>query len=322
MEQANNNQYELSSTLIDEAINELRTVGDMLRWAATQFNAADIFYGHGNDNAWDEAVALVLYALHLPVDSKESIAHARVTTSERSAIAELVATRINHRVPVAYITNTAWFAGLQFYVDERVLVPRSPISELIAQGFEPFLNQKTVHRALDLCTGSGCIAIALASYFENAEVDAIDISLDALDVATMNIFNHGLEERVIPLQSDLLTEVMREKYDLIVSNPPYVDQEDMDSLPQEFTHEPALGLAAGFDGLDLVKKMLVDATECLNDDGILVVEVGNSQVHMQAQFPQVDFTWIEFAHGGHGVFILTKEQLVQYKAIFEAALTA
>jgi len=315
-------QAHITDAEINEAIDELVTIGDLLRWGASQFNSADIFYGHGNDNAWDEAVALTMHALYLPIDSKESITTARLTRSERSAVINLFKLRVNERLPVSYITNCAWFAGMQFFVDQRVLVPRSPIAELISESFEPYLQNQPVLRALDLCTGSGCIAIAMAHQFPDAEVDAIDLSLDALDVASINIFNHGVEERVIPLQSDLLNEVLREKYDLIVSNPPYVDQEDMDSLPQEFIHEPEMGLAAGFDGLDLVKRILVDALKCLNDGGLLVVEVGNSQVHMQQQFPTVDFTWIDFANGGHGVFALTKEQLSQHKVEFEAALAA
>jgi len=312
----------INDDIFNEAINELITIGDLLRWGTSQFNASDIFYGHGNDNAWDEAVALTLFVLNLPSDSKDAILSSRLTTTERRAIVGMFATRINERLPVAYLTNCAWFAGQQYYVDERVLVPRSPIAQMIETSFQPWLGDKSVTRALDLCTGSGCIAIAMAHQFDCAEVDAIDISFDALEVATMNIFDHGVEDRVIPLQSDLMNEVLREKYDLIVSNPPYVDQEDMDSLPQEFIHEPQLGLAAGFDGLDLVKRILVDSLDCLNDDGILVVEVGNSQIHMEQQFPAVDFHWVEFAQGGHGVFVLTKAQLLAHQDEFKTALNA
>ncbi len=312
----------INDDIINEAIDELVTIGDLLRWGTSQFNGSDIFYGHGNDNAWDEAVALTLFVLNLPADSKDAILSARLTKTERTAIISLFATRINERLPVAYLTNSAWFAGEQYYVDERVLVPRSPIAQIIQTSFQPWLGDKQVLRALDLCTGSGCIAIAMAHQFEAAEVDAIDISFDALEVATMNIFDHGVEERVIPMQSDLMNEVLREKYDLIVSNPPYVDQEDMDSLPQEFIHEPELGLAAGFDGLDLVKRILVDSLNCLNDDGVLVVEVGNSQVHMEQQFPTVEFDWVEFAQGGHGVFVLTKAQLLAHHDEFKTALSA
>ena len=315
-------QAKITDAAINEAIDELVTIGDVLRWGASQFNGAEIFYGHGNDNAWDEAVALALHAINLPADSQASITNARLTRTEREQIIGLFKLRVNDRLPVSYITNCAWFAGMQFYVDDRVLVPRSPIAEMIAESFEPYLQHKPVMRALDLCTGSGCIAIAIAHQFPDAEVDAIDLSLDALDVANINIFDHGVEDRVIPMQSDLLNEVLREKYDLIVSNPPYVDREDMESLPQEFIHEPEMGLAAGFDGLDLVKRILVDSLGCLNDGGILVVEVGNSMIHMQQQFPQIDFTWIEFGNGGHGVFALTKEQLQTHHQEFKAALSA
>ena len=307
---------------IEEAVNELVTIGDMLRWGASQFNESGIFYGHGNENAWDEAVALALHVLSLPSDSKDTILATRLLKRERVAIAALFEKRINERLPVAYLINHAWFAGQQYYVDERVLVPRSPIAQMIETSFEPWLAGKPVHRALDLCTGSGCIAIAMAHQFINAEVDAVDISNDALEVANINIFDHGVEDRVIPLQSDLMNEVLRERYDLIVSNPPYVDQEDVDSLPQEFIHEPALGLAAGFDGLDLVKRILVDALDCLNEDGILVVEVGNSQIHMEHQFPQVPFHWVDFSFGGHGVFVLTKQQLIDHQSVFKTALAA
>jgi ribosomal protein L3 glutamine methyltransferase len=312
----------LNDELMNEAVNELMTIGDMLRWGTSQFNGSELFYGHGIDNAWDEAVALTLFVLNLPTDSKDSILSARLTSSERQAIVRLFAARVNERLPVAYLTNFAWFAGEQYYVDERVLVPRSPIAQMIQSNFQPWLGDKLVTRALDLCTGSGCIAIAMAHQFDCAEIDAIDLSSDALEVATINIFDHGVEERVIPLQSDLMNEVLREKYDLIVSNPPYVDQEDMDSLPQEFIHEPAMGLAAGFDGLVLVKRILVEALGCLNDEGVLVVEVGNSQVHMEEQFPQVDFHWVEFEQGGHGVFVLTKAQLLEHNEAFKAALNA
>lgn len=314
--------FKLDQQHIEEAVNELSTLGDMLRWGTSVFNQSGVFYGHGSDNAWDEAVALATHVLALPIDSKDSILGSRLLTRERIAIAEAFAIRVNDRVPTAYITNHAWFAGLQFYVDDRVLVPRSPIAQMIHANFEPWLKGHNVQRALDLCTGSACIALAMAHQFESTEVDAIDISHDALDVANINIFEHGMEDRVIPIQSDLMNEVLREKYDLIVSNPPYVDQEDMDSLPQEFIHEPELGLAAGWDGLDLVKRILVDVLGCLNDGGILVVEVGNSQIHMEQQFPEVEFDWVEFAQGGHGVFVLTKAQLQLHHELFKAALAA
>ncbi|WP_372882425.1 50S ribosomal protein L3 N(5)-glutamine methyltransferase [Psychromonas sp.] len=292
----------------EEAVNELRTIQDLLRWATTEFNRAELFYGHGTDNAWDEAIQLILPSLNLPLDSKPAIVDARLTRREREMLVELILIRIEKRIPIAYLTNKAWFAGLEFYVDERTLVPRSPFAELIAAHFSPWVKE-TPKRILDLCTGSGCIAIACAYAFPEAEVDAVDISEEALDVAEINIQGHGLEQQVFPIQSDLFSGVENEKYDLIVSNPPYVDAQDMENLPDEYKHEPELGLACGVDGLDLVRKMLSQAAEKLNENGVLFVEVGNSQVHLQEAYPKIPFTWIEFEAGGHGVFVLSKAQL-------------
>ena len=299
----------MEKIIIDEAVSELRTVNDMMRWAVSQFNAAGLFYGHGTDNAWDEAVQLILPSLHLPPYISEEIRTSRLTRSERQHLADLVARRVDERIPAAYLTNKAWFCGLEFYVDERVIVPRSPISELIGKRFAPWLNHEP-RRVMDLCTGSGCIAIALAQAFPEAEVDAIDISPDALDVTQINIEMYGLEEQVIPMASDLMDDLpVGLTYDLIVSNPPYVDAEDMFDLPDEFRHEPELALAAGDDGLILAKRILATAAERLSEAGVLVVEVGNSYVHLQQQFPDVPFTWVEFEQGGHGVFVITKAQL-------------
>jgi ribosomal protein L3 glutamine methyltransferase len=305
-------EHKLDTIFKEEAINELRTVQDILRWAATEFNRAELFYGHGTDNAWDEAIQLILPSLHLPLDSKPTILDARLTRREREMLVDRIVVRIEKRIPVAYLTNKAWFAGLEFYVDERTLVPRSPIAELIEAHFAPWLA-KSPKRILDLCTGSGCIAIACAYAFPEAEVDAVDISEDALDVAEINIQGHGLEQQVFPIQSDLFSGIEHEKYDLIVSNPPYVDAQDMDNLPGEYKHEPELGLACGADGLDLVRKMLSQASSKLNEDGVLCVEVGNSQVHLQEAYPDIPFTWIEFEAGGHGVFVLTKAQIDNIK---------
>lgn len=292
----------------DEAVNELQTIQDMIRWATTEFNRAGLFYGHGADNALDDALRLIMPSLNLPLNCSSEISNARLTRREREMLVELIVKRIDLRIPVAYLTNTAWFAGLEFYVDERTLVPRSPFAELIDKRFAPWLTGSP-QRILDLCTGSACIAIACAYAFSDAEVDAVDISDDALEVAEINIQGHGLEQQVIPMQSDLFSGVENEKYDLIVSNPPYVDAEDMANLPEEFTHEPELGLACGFDGLDLVRKMLKQAADMLNENGLLFVEVGNSQIHLQAAYPEIPFEWIEFKSGGHGVFVLTKAQL-------------
>ncbi len=305
----------MDKIFVDEAVNELHTLQDMLRWTVSRFNAAGLFYGHGTDNAWDEAVQLVLPTLYLPLDIPSEVRFSRLTSSERLRVVERVIRRINDRTPVSYMTNKAYFCGLEFFVDERVLVPRSPIAELIETQFEPFLQQAPT-RIMDLCTGSGCIGIACAHAFPDAEVDLVDISIDALAVAEQNIHDHGLEQQVIPLRSDLLRDVPKDKYDLIVTNPPYVDQEDMDNLPEEFRHEPELGLAAGTDGLKLVRRILANAPDYLKDDGILICEVGNSMVHMEQQYPDIPFTWIEFANGGHGVFMMTRQQLLDCKDEF------
>ncbi len=302
--------------IIDEAVDELSTVNDMMRWAVSHFNGAGLFYGHGTDNAWDEAVQLILPTLNLTPMLSEEIRAARLTRSERQQVAELVARRVDERIPAPYLTNKAWFCGIEFYVDERVIVPRSPIGELIGNHFAPWLAYEPA-RIMDLCTGSGCIAIALAREFPEAEVDAIDLSEEALEVTQINIDMYGLEQQVIPIASDLFTALPAgDRYDLIVSNPPYVDAEDLYDMPEEFSHEPELALAAGHDGLDLAKRILANAGEFLNEHGLLVVEVGNSCVQLQAQYPQIPFNWVEFAHGGLGVFVMTKAELDKYSEHF------
>jgi ribosomal protein L3 glutamine methyltransferase len=300
----------LDKIFVDEVVSELHSLQDMIRWTVSRFNAAGLFYGHGTDNSWDEAVQLILPTLYLPIDVPPHVLSSRLTSSERHRIVERVIRRINERTPTPYLTNKAWFCGLEFYVDERVLVPRSPIGELIENQFQPWLVEEPT-RIMDLCTGSACIAIACAYAFPDAEVDAVDISSDALDVAEQNIQDHGLEQQVIPLRSDLLRDIPQDKYNLIVSNPPYVDEEDMNSLPKEFTHEPELGLAAGSDGLKLVRRILANAPNYLTENGLLICEVGNSMVHMIEQYPNIPFTWLEFENGGHGVFMLTREQLLE-----------
>lgn len=302
--------------IIDEAVDELSTVNDMMRWAVSHFNGAGLFYGHGTDNAWDEAVQLILPTLNLTPVLSEEIRAARLTRSERRHLAELVARRVDERIPAPYLTNKAWFCGIEFYVDERVIVPRSPIGELIGNHFAPWLAYEPA-RIMDLCTGSGCIAIALAREFPEAEVDAIDLSEEALEVTQINIDMYGLEQQVIPIASDLFTALPAgDRYDLIVSNPPYVDAEDLYDMPEEFSHEPELALAAGHDGLDLAKRILANASEFLNEHGLLVVEVGNSCVQLQAQYPQIPFNWVEFEHGGLGVFVMTKAELDKYSEHF------
>ncbi|MBJ7221407.1 MULTISPECIES: 50S ribosomal protein L3 N(5)-glutamine methyltransferase [unclassified Brenneria] len=305
----------MDKIFVDEAVSDLHTIQDMLRWSVSRFNAANIYYGHGTDNPWDEAVQLVLPSLFLPLDIPEDMYASRLTSSERHRIVERVIRRVNERIPVAYLTNKAWFCGLEFYVDERVLVPRSPIGELISDCFGDLLPKAPRH-ILDMCTGSGCIAIACAQAFPEAEVDAVDISNDVLAVTEQNIQQHGMEYCVTPIRSDLFRDLPAIRYDLIVTNPPYVDEEDMSDLPQEFRFEPELGLAAGSDGLKLVRRILACAPDYLSDDGVLICEVGNSMVHLIAQYPDIPFTWLEFDNGGDGVFMLTKDQLIDCKTHF------
>jgi ribosomal protein L3 glutamine methyltransferase len=307
----------LDKIFVDEAVSELHTIQDMLRWTVSRLNAANVYYGHGTDNPWDEAVQLVLPSVFLPLDIPEDMHTARLTSSERHRIVERVIRRVNERVPVAYLTNKAWFCDMEFYVDERVLVPRSPIGELINNRFAGILQDKPQH-ILDMCTGSGCIAIACAYAFPETEVDAVDISADALAVAERNIDTHGIENWVTPIRSDLFRELPALQYDLIVTNPPYVDEEDMSDLPQEYRHEPVLGLASGSDGLKLTRRILSCAPDYLTDNGVLVCEVGNSMVHLMDQYPDIPFTWLEFENGGDGVFMLTKQQLIDCAEHFKA----
>lgn len=295
----------------NEASAELHTILDVIRWSVSRFNESGLYFGHGTDNAWDEALSLVLQVLHLPFQGHEQLYPAKLTTSEKELIFAYVEQRIEKKIPVAYLTNVAWFCNLPFFVDERVLVPRSPFAELIQKEFSPYINSQP-ESILDLCTGSACIAIALAYQFPNSVVDAVDISDDALAVADINIQEHGLTERVLPIKSDLMSALEGHKYDLIVSNPPYVDAEDMADLPQEFHYEPEIGLAAGNDGLDLVDVILKEAPDHLNDGGWLFVEVGNSLVHVADKYPGLDLNWVEFELGGDGVFAIQKEALQQY----------
>lgn len=295
--------------------SNLTSIRDFLRWATSRFNEAALSYGHGTDGAWDEAVALVLPALHLSHDVDHSVLDARLTQTERDKVCELIERRVLERVPVPYLTHEAWFAGLSFYVDERVLVPRSPIAELIENQFQPWVDPDQVNTILDLCTGSGCIAIACAKAFPDSEVHASDISPDALAVAKINVLRHEVEDQVTLHHADVFVDVPELKYDIIVSNPPYVDAADMAALPAEYHHEPRLGLAAGKDGLDIVLKILKHAHSYLSPQGILVAEVGNSEHALANAFPDVPFTWLEFQRGGGGVFLLTAEQLSSLKQI-------
>ncbi|WP_313338152.1 50S ribosomal protein L3 N(5)-glutamine methyltransferase [Stutzerimonas nitrititolerans] len=299
--------------------SRLHTLRDYIRWAVSRFQAEQLFFGHGTDNAWDEARQLVLGALHLPWEMADSYLDCRLEDDERAHLQDLLQRRIEQRVPTAYLLGQAWFCGLPFIVDERVLIPRSPIGELIDRRFEPWLAQAPT-RVLDLCTGSGCIGIACAYEFLEAEVVLADLSFEALEVANRNIEHHGLEDRVYTVQSDGFDGLPKQHFDLILSNPPYVDAEDIADMPNEFHHEPALALACGEDGLDLVRRILAQAADHLTETGTLIVEVGNSQVHVEALYPEVEFTWLEFARGGHGVFLLAASQCREHQALFRERL--
>lgn len=291
-------------------LSELRSIRDVIRWSASQFNKHGLYYGHGTENAWDEAVALILHTLHLSHDIYPSVIDARLQNEEKELLFTLIQRRITERIPVPYLTNEAWFAGLSFYVDERVLIPRSPMAELIENEFQPWIEPHLVEDILDLCTGSACIAIACAKAFPEANIDASDISADVLTVAKTNVLRHETEDQIHLYQSDLFDALPAKKYDVIISNPPYVDAVDMEALPKEYHHEPESGLAAGEQGLDFVLRILRDAHRYLKPQGILIVEVGNSEFALVEKFPEIPFTWLEFQRGGGGVFLLTEKQLV------------
>jgi len=293
-------------------LNELHTLRDFVRWGASRFNEANLFFGHGTDNAIDEAVALILHALHLNQNLPESLWACHLTFDEKQKISQLFQRRINERIPAPYLTNEAWFAGLSFYVDQNVLIPRSPIAELIEQQFDPWLETDQIQTVLEIGTGSGCIAIATALVLTDAQIDAVDISSQAIKIAQKNIETYDLINRVTLLEGDVFEPVKNKKYDLIICNPPYVDAFEMENLPPEFQHEPRLALEAGNDGLDIVRKILQQAHNYLNDKGLLIVEVGASQPTLLETYPDVDFIFPDFKRGGDGVFLLTKQQLETY----------
>ena len=297
-----------------DAVEGLYTIRDFIRWTVSRFNEGGVVLGHGYDDPWDEAVALIIYTLHLPWDVDPRVQDANLTVQERQEVVAAVRQRVIDRLPTAYITGTAWFAGMPFVIDQRALIPRSPIAELIQKQFEPWIEPEAVEEILDLCTGSGCIGIASAMAFPEAQVDCVDISEDALDLAEQNVQMHQLESQVNVIYSDLFEALDGRTYDIIVSNPPYVDAEDMDNLADEYHYEPRLGLEAGNDGLDIVRRMLSELSRHLNPGGIAVIEVGNSWVALEEAYPNVPFTWLEFEHGGHGVFLLTKEQIDLHQA--------
>ncbi|MDX2164982.1 MAG: 50S ribosomal protein L3 N(5)-glutamine methyltransferase [Gammaproteobacteria bacterium] len=287
----------------------LTTLNDCIEWGANAFDEAGLHFGHGTDNAWDEAVYLALFLLRLPYDSPREVGERVLTLDEKDQLLALYQRRITEKKPAPYLTHEANFGGMSFYVDERVLIPRSPMAESIHKQFMPWINPDKIKNMLDLCTGSGCIAVLCAEVFPEASVVATDVSRDALDVAEINLKKYHLESRVKLIKSDLFESIPEQKFDVIISNPPYVDKEDMDDLPSEYLHEPDLALKAGNDGLDLVKIILKQAKNYLSDDGILIVEVGNSAGELIKQFPDLPFIWLEFEHGEGEVFLLSRKDL-------------
>ncbi len=296
--------------MINSATEELVTIRDWLRWAVSRFNDAGLHYGHGTDNAWDEAVWIVLATLHLPRDTLEPFLDARLTHAERLTLLDRLQQRVAQRLPAAYLLGEAWLGDFRFQVDPRVIVPRSYFAELLEDGFAPWIEDPDeVSAALDLCTGSGCLAIVMAHAFPNATIDAIDISPQALDVARQNIADYGLGERVQAVESDLFATVKKKRYDLIICNPPYVTTAAMDALPAEYRHEPSLALAAGTDGLDVVRRILAQAHKHLTPGGVLAVEVGHNQDLVTAAFPDLPAVWLDTANAEGKVFVLTREDL-------------
>ncbi|MDF7676504.1 50S ribosomal protein L3 N(5)-glutamine methyltransferase [Neisseriaceae bacterium ESL0693] len=290
--------------------DQLSTVRDVLRYAVSRFNQAELFFGHGNDNAYDEAAYLILHTLHLPLDMLAPFLDAKLLPQEKETLLTLIERRVTERLPVSYLTQQAWQGDFEFYVDERVIVPRSFIYELLGAPLQPWLPyDELVKRALDLCTGSGALAIQMAHHYPDAIIDAVDISLDALEVAAINVEAYGLQERVHLIHTDLF-EGIEEKYHLIVSNPPYVDAESVAELPAEYQHEPELALGSGVDGLDIVRQIIQQAAKYLYPDGVLLVEIGHNRDVLEQAFPELPFTWLSTSGGDGFVFLLTREQLL------------
>jgi len=290
-------------------IEQLLTLRDYVRWTLSEMNRHKVYFGHGHVEAFDEALQLVFNAVDLPWDSSAELLDAKLLPSERARVVDFVQQRCLQRKPLPYITGEAWFMGLPFTVDERVLIPRSPIAQLIEQHFQPWLGDVDVERVLDLCTGSGCIGIACAYAFDQAEVDLADLSHDALAVAEINVARHEMQDRVRIVHSDLFNSLEGEVYDLIVTNPPYVDAPDVASMPAEYQHEPAMALGSGDDGLDITRRILKEAGRHLSEQGLLVVEVGNSEVHLMQAYPDLPLIWVELDQGGNGVFVIDAPSL-------------
>lgn len=289
---------------------ELFTIRDWLRFTVSQFEESGIFFGHGADNSYDEAVWLILSALHLPHDTLDNFLDAVITESERKHLVNLIEQRITKRTPTAYLLREAWLRGYKFYVDERVIVPRSFIAELLEDGFQPWFEYpELVTTAVDICTGSGCLGVLLADAFPDAQIDVVDISPDAIAVANINITNYGLQERITAIESDMFTALAGKQYDVIISNPPYVDAPSMAQLPAEYRNEPQIALGSGLAGLDHTHTILREATHYLNDHGILVVEIGHNRDALLEAYPNLPFTWLQTSSGNQFVFLLTKEQL-------------
>lgn len=289
------------------------TIQGWVNWAEKNFNDADLFYGHGTDNAIDESVYLISHALGTDFGLTGFDPQQTLSEDENKRIYDLLRNRIESKKPAAYLVNEAWFCGLPFYVDERVLVPRSPIAELIEDEFQPWIARDRIHSILEIGTGSGCIALSCAYYLDDTKVTAVDIDEGAIAVATKNLQRMNLQDRVAIIKSDVFANLPDEKFDIIVSNPPYVGQQEYKALPSEYKQEPVIGLTSGQDGLDCVRTILSQAAQFLTPHGILIVEVGNSQETLQQAFPQLPFMWLEFERGGEGVFLLDYKQLVQLK---------
>jgi len=296
--------------MFEQAREELLTLRDLLRFAVSRFNEAGLFFGHGSDNAWDEAAYLLLHSLHLPLERLEPFLDARLTRSELESALRVIERRVIERVPAAYLTREAWLGDHRFYVDERVIVPRSFIAELLHEQLAPWIDDPwAVGRALDLCTGSGCLAILAAHAFPEAQVDAVDISPDALAVAARNVADYGLGERVRLIHTDLFAGVAGQRYDVIISNPPYVNAESVAALPEEYRKEPAIALGSGHDGLDLTRRILAEAADHLTPGGLLIVEIGHNRDALEAAYPETPFTWLDTAAGDQYVFMLRREEL-------------
>ncbi|QLG88318.1 50S ribosomal protein L3 N(5)-glutamine methyltransferase [Chitinibacter bivalviorum] len=299
--------------MYETAREYLTTVRDLHRFAVSRFNAAELFYGHGTSEAWDEAAYLILATLKLPIDRLEPVFDARLLPEEVEQVLNVLQERVVTRKPAAYLTKEAYLGEFKFYVDERVIVPRSFIAEIMMNGaLEPWIEYpELIHNALDLCTGSGCLAILMAHIFPDAAIDAVDLSPDALDVAEINVLDYSLGDRVDLLDSDLFSAVSDMKYDLIISNPPYVDAHSVEELPPEYLHEPEMALGSGEDGLDITRRILAEATTHLNPQGVLVVEIGHNRDVLEEQYPTLPFIWLPTESGDGFVFLLTREMLVE-----------